>query len=151
MSHLNHCLVCFHLEQDCCEGKSDGSHCRCCTPVFFSSFVSCVPASDSLDKVHLPLLDLFSQRYFFRNCLHTSRSCAVLQSGQGIASDFLSFLFWLLLLAISCNSVAKVLTLSLWVLLLKPVVFLSLPGSSRLASSFCFTVVTELQAIRDSL
>ena len=61
MYHLIHCLVRFHLEQDRCEGKSGGSHCRFCTPVFFGSFVSCVPTSDSLDKVHLPLLDLFSQ------------------------------------------------------------------------------------------
>jgi len=59
--HSNHCLVRFHLEQDRCEGKSGGSCCRCGTPVLFGSFISHVPASHSLDKVHFPLLDLFCQ------------------------------------------------------------------------------------------
>ena len=137
VSHLNHCLVRFHLGKDCWEGKSDGSHMQVLHTSLLRQFrFMCPHLRQPRQSAFAFIRFLLLARDFFRNSLHTSRSCAALQSGQGGASDFLSFLFWLLLLAISCDSVAKALTLSLWFLLLKPLVFLSFSGSSLLTFFF---------------
>ena len=64
-----------------------------------------------IHSVFVFIKSLLSAKDFLRNCLHTSKSWGALHSGQRVASDFFSFLLWVLLLATSWESVAKVLNL----------------------------------------